>query len=196
MNQMSVGNDSLCMEVTQQVDLNPTEVAVVSAQMGERAAFVDPVKHWAGPIDRYLTSMVSDKDAVDDISQEVWIKIMRGLPKLQGPSRFAPWVFTIARRSIADQLRLAYRALDQTVFLEADAAVEDHAESAIDRVVVQDALGRLTVGDREAVVLHYLEGLSVGQTARVLEIPEGTVKSRLFRARQMMNTNLKGTDSE
>ena len=81
---------------------------VVRAQLGDRQSLAELVGHWHDPMWRYVRSMLGAPDRADDVTQEVWAAALRGLPRLRQPERFAPWLFTIARRSVVDHLREKY----------------------------------------------------------------------------------------
>ncbi|MET7328266.1 sigma-70 family RNA polymerase sigma factor [Nonomuraea sp. NPDC005650] len=175
------------------------ELLVVRAQLGERAALAELVERWRVPVWTYVRRML-DAERADDVSQEVWLAVIRGLPRLREPARFAPWLFTIARRSVTDRLRSQYAREELTA---RDVAAEDPVsgtvasmvEAIVDRAELVSALSALPVLEREILVLFYLEDLSVEDCAQICRIPAGTVKSRLNRARRLLRAHLeeKGT---
>ncbi|MBB2746465.1 UNVERIFIED_ORG: DNA-directed RNA polymerase specialized sigma24 family protein [Microbispora rosea subsp. rosea] len=73
------------------------ELLVVRAQLGERAALAELLARWRMPVWTYVRRML-DGERADDVTQEIWLAVVRGLPRLREPGRFAPWLFTIARR--------------------------------------------------------------------------------------------------
>ncbi|MFJ4670035.1 RNA polymerase sigma factor [Kitasatospora purpeofusca] len=80
-------------------------------QLGEREAFGELVDVWHAPLRRYLRGVAGGSpDTADDLAQETWVAVLRGLPGLRHPERFAPWLFTVARRALTNHLRQAYRA--------------------------------------------------------------------------------------
>ncbi|MEU8186643.1 RNA polymerase sigma factor [Micromonospora carbonacea] len=166
------------------------ELLVVRAQLGERAALAEMVARWRLPVWRYVRRML-DADRADDVSQEIWLAVVRGLPRLREPARFTPWLFAIARRSIVDRLRTEYAREQETPLLH-DRCVEDPGEAVVVRAELVDALTGLPVLEREILVLHYLEDLSVQDCAQVCQVPVGTVKSRLHRARRLLREHLNG----
>ncbi|MFI9840846.1 RNA polymerase sigma factor [Nonomuraea sp. NPDC051941] len=162
------------------------ELLVVRAQLGERAALAELVERWQVPVWTYVRRML-DAERADDVSQEVWLAVIRGLPRLREPARFAPWLFTIARRSVTDRLRSQYAREE----LAGRAVVaEDPVEAVVDRAELVSALSELPVLEREILVLFYLEDLSVEDCAQICRIPAGTVKSRLNRARRLLREHL------
>ncbi|MGI5290344.1 RNA polymerase sigma factor [Nonomuraea polychroma] len=158
------------------------ELLVVRAQLGERAALAELVARWRMPVWMYVRRML-DAERADDVSQEVWLAVVRGLPRLREPGRFVPWLFTIARRSVADRLRGEYA---REGFVGSDAVVGDPVEAMVDRAGLVDALSGLPVLEREVLVLFYLEDLPVEDCAQICQVPVGTVKSRLNRARRLL----------
>ena len=132
--------------------------------------------------------------AVESTLQETWLGVFRGLPRLRSSDRFAPWAYSIARRQAVSRLRREYAdaavRLDDAPFPSTDQppAAFENAEA------VHAGLARLSVAHREILTLYFLNDLSLGETAAVLEIPDGTAKSRLSRARAALAAVLSPED--
>jgi RNA polymerase sigma-70 factor (ECF subfamily) len=168
------------------------ELLVVRAQLGEHAALTELVARWRVPVWTYARRML-DAERADDVAQEIWLAVVRGLPRLREPGRFAPWLFTIARRSVTDRLRGEYALAEQTSGsgdMAGEAVAEDPAEAMVDRAALVHLLADLPVLEREILVLFYLEDLPVEQCAYICQVPAGTVKSRLSRARRLLREHL------
>ncbi|MEO3868211.1 sigma-70 family RNA polymerase sigma factor [Nonomuraea sp. B12E4] len=163
------------------------ELLVVRAQLGERAALAELVLRWRMPVWTYVRRML-DAERADDVAQEIWLAVVRGLPRLREPERWAPWLFTIARRSVTDRLRAEYARAE--AFAEVEAVADDPAEATVERAELAAVLSGLPVLEREVLVLFYLEDLSVEECAQVCRVPVGTVKSRLSRARRLLREHL------
>jgi RNA polymerase sigma factor (sigma-70 family) len=163
------------------------ELLVVRAQLGERAALAELVRAWHLPVWTYVRRML-DAGRADDVTQEVWLAVLRGLPRLREPARFAPWLFTIARRAVADRLREEYGRAGETT--DGEPVTDDPVEAATDRAALVTALSGLPVLEREILVLFYLEDLSLEDCAQICQVPLGTVKSRLNRARRLLRDHL------
>ena len=142
---------------------------------------------WNDPVWTYVRRMIGSSQA-DDVAQEVWLAVVRGLPRLKEPGRFAPWLFTIARRTVANRLREEYGRHE--VLAEEEQATADPADALVDRAELLAGLSGLPVREREILVLFYLEDLSLEDCAEICAIPVGTVKSRLSRARRMLRDHL------
>jgi RNA polymerase sigma-70 factor (ECF subfamily) len=163
-------------------------VLVVRAQLGDRRALTELVERWHGPVWRYARRMLNGTRSADDASQDAWARALKALPRLRDPERFAPWLFTIVRRSVIDQLAPlpgAEHPIDDVV-----AVGDDAADVVLDRTQVAEGLARLPVPEREVLILFHLQDLSLQDCAHVLGVPAGTVKSRLFRARRLLRDRL------
>jgi RNA polymerase sigma-70 factor (ECF subfamily) len=130
--------------------------------------------------------MLDDRGRADEVSQEVWAAALKALPGLRQPERFAPWLFTIVRRSVVDNLREQYSRVDPPD----GEHVDDEVDAVLDRALVADGLAELPAREREVLILFYLQDMALEECAQVLEIPPGTVKSRLFRARRLLRDRL------
>ncbi len=167
------------------------ELLVVRCQLGEAPAFDALIARWHPPLWQYARRLTGRDDAAADTVQEVWLRMLRGLPGLRDPARFRAWLFGIARHVVIDRLREQYRApavvdVDPALVAAPDAGLEDPVD--LDRM--HDALAALPVVEREVLVLFYLRELSLAGLAEVLDVPIGTVKSRLFRARRLLRARL------
>jgi RNA polymerase sigma factor (sigma-70 family) len=163
------------------------ELIAVRCQLGERDAFDMLVARWHEPLWRYARRLADDPDTADDVVQEIWLRVVRGIARLRDPVRLRAWIFGIARRVLMDRLRSKYGepghvALDGTD-LPAPADTSS-LEDAID--IMHEELAQLPMTEREVLELFYLQGLSLTELAEILGIPVGTVKSRLFRARHAL----------
>jgi RNA polymerase sigma factor (sigma-70 family) len=116
---------------------------------------------------------------------------MRGISRLREPASLRPWLFGIARRVAMDRLRSQYtQNLDAEVVLdELPAAVAD-PDLESDLAILDAGLTTLPIRERETLALFYLRELTIDEIAALLAVPAGTVKSRLFRARQLLRREL------
>jgi RNA polymerase sigma-70 factor (ECF subfamily) len=170
------------------------ELLVIRCQLGERAAFDELTERWHLPVWKYVRRQMGDDDAARDVAQDVWLRVLRGIGRLRDGSRLRPWLFGIARRALMDRLRQQYAAPPESDVdvgeVAADPALDSPEE---DLAAMEHELARLPATEREILTLFYLRELSLAQVADVLDVPVGTVKSRLFRARRMLR---RGLDSE
>lgn len=160
---------------------------VIQAQLGDRRALADLIGHWHDPLWRYVRHMLNGTSMTDDVSQEVWASVLKALPRLRQPERFAPWLFTIARRSVMNRLKHIYRPHD---LAESDQAVDDQTAAVLNRTQVVEGLASIPMPEREVLVLFYLHDLAIEDCAQILQVPTGTIKSRLSRARRLLRDRL------
>jgi len=129
----------------------------------------------------------TDEDAWD-ILQEIWIKAFRGLGSLRETKRFRIWLYSIAHCTAMSHHRAAYRnqaVLDEA--FDAEVAIEaDSTPNLEDAERVHVALDQLDPDFRVVLTLRLLEDLTVDETAEIIGVPNGTVKSRLFHAKKAL----------
>ncbi|QDV06762.1 ECF RNA polymerase sigma factor SigW [Planctomycetes bacterium Poly30] len=164
---------------------------VIRCQLGERDALDRMVVDWHASVFRYVASFLQDPREVDEVCQNVWLGVLRGLPRLKERASFAPWLFGIARRSAFDWMRMRYRHAPEEPWPEdievteaSDGSTDD--PEGLDPNVLEQGLQSLTPLEREVVLLHYFEGLPIDQIGEAIHAPPGTVKSRLHRARRKL----------
>jgi RNA polymerase sigma-70 factor (ECF subfamily) len=121
------------------------------------------------------------------------VKVLRGVANLRDPARLRPWLFGIARRVAMDRLRRKYsQAVESEVALEDVPAPASDADLESDLNALQHGLDALPLSEREVLALFYLRELTIEQMSDLLTVPVGTIKSRLFRARELLRNELKG----
>lgn len=161
------------------------ELLVIRCQLGERGAFDALIARWAGPLAAYARRVTQDRDAAAELTQDIWLRVFRGIGRLRDPQRFRSWLFGIAHRAFADSLRQRYAALPLAEG-NADAVIDETAPDHETLDLVERGLVSLPPVEREILTLFYLQELSIAEIAEALSIASGTVKSRLHRARHTL----------
>ena len=156
---------------------------MLRAQSGDREALNELLKNIQGPLYRYISTLIRERAPAEDILQEVFIRIYRKLGWLQEPQVFRAWAYQIASRETFRYLKRERRWADQVreeTILKTIPALPARAEFS-DEIVehLPELIAKLSPASRAVIVLYYLEEMSLEETAAVLEIPLGTVKSRL-----------------
>ena len=169
---------------------------VVRCQLSEPGALDELVDRWHGPVSSYVGRMLSGTDAAEETIQDLWLRVLRALPRLKDPKKFGPWLFRIARFAAMDHLRRRYRSFEQDIEPDQVAVAPKDLNLSFQIAELESALARLEPPEREAVALFYLDDWTVRQIAEFLEIPDGTVKSRLFRARRQLRSILVPVSTE
>ena len=167
------------------------ELLAIRCQLGERDAFDALIARWHEPVWSYARRVTGSADAADDTVQDIWIRVMRGLPRLKDPAKLRAWIFGIARRALMDRLRSQYAspALSD-VDVEDLSATEAGTELAEDLALMHERLAGLPVIERDVLALFYLQELSMAEMSDVLGVPVGTIKSRLHRARRLLQARM------
>lgn len=163
---------------------------VVRCQLGERRAFDELIARWAAPVAGYARRVSEDGDAAAELTQDIWLRVLRGIDRLHDPRRFRAWLFGIAHRAFVDALRRRYKALLLPGEDYDQVADEGEPDDAVDLERMERGLARLPSVEREILTLFYLHELTIEETAGVLSIAPGTVKSRLHRARRLLRREL------
>jgi RNA polymerase sigma-70 factor (ECF subfamily) len=134
----------------------------------------------AAPVWRYVVHLTGDRAGADDIVQETLLRAWR-TPRIleQDPSTTRSWMFTVARHLVIDEARSARRRREIDVAEVPERTAPDGTDALFEAILVEEALATLTTDHRAVVVRAYYRGLSVAEMADELDIPEGTVKSRL-----------------
>lgn len=148
---------------------------VLRCQTGDREAFDELLKSIQTQLRRYIRNLAGE-DLADDILQNVFLIIYRKIGWLNNPELFLPWVYRIATRETFRILKKRSRWREET--LEEVAVDTVPARTPADELDPA-MLDRVSPASRAVLMLHYLEDLSINETADVLDISVGTVKSRL-----------------
>jgi RNA polymerase sigma-70 factor (ECF subfamily) len=161
------------------------ELLVTRCRRRDVAAWDELVERWNDRLLYYLRRMISDEHEAANAVQEVWLNAFRNVSSLRDGARLAPWLYTITRRAAMNHFRGKYaNPATQTVELAEEASVDQDEQSTFENAeLVHFALGRLGIREREVLTLYFLNDLTVGEIAALLEVPSGTVKSRLSKAR-------------
>jgi RNA polymerase sigma-70 factor (ECF subfamily) len=170
---------------------------VVRFQRGDRSAFEGIVRLWETSLFYYLRRLAASEADAWELLQETWLKLFRSLHSLRDPKALPAFLYRIARNAAIARLR-------KRGITESDnSADEVHDESASDDISAFDnaeqvhhALDQLPLLQREALTLYFLEDLSLDEMAEALEVPVGTVKSRLHYAKLAMRKILKCGDHD
>lgn len=172
---------------------------VGQARLGGRRAFDELVRRWHKRLVAHAWRLTGDGDAARDAVQAAWLEIVRGLPSLRDDAAFPAWAFRIVSRRAARAIDARRRERDLAKAYAAEPSVEDepvHAADAGEAARLQRAIAALPPVQRAAIGLYYTEGMSVAEAAVALDVPVGTVKTRLMHARRALRAALEGESDE
>lgn len=157
---------------------------------GELKGFSDLYRQYAGMI-RSVLFKLCNPDDLDDLVQEAFIRILNALPKFAQRAQLKTWVYRITYNLAIDDLRKRKRKGLQIEYKEE--VTESKEQDMINRDQIQKGLQRLNENYRTVLVLSYMEGLTDREVAEVIQVPEGTVKTWLRRAKNKMGEFLNKT---
>ena len=180
------------------------ECLVLAAQSGEEEAFQTLLRRWLPTMARHARRLAGDSDAAAEITQEACHAIVRGLGRLEDPATFETWVRQIVANKAADWIRRRrrQRRLEQSFAAEFIDGHHDRFRTGISAEpvetvrLVHQALLALPRSLQLVIGLYYGEGRSVAETAGIIGVPCGTVKSRLYGARQRFKAIINGNEDD
>lgn len=180
---------------------NPKDISdlelIASAIGGREDGFEGLVRRYQRPITGYIFRMLGDYEASLDVSQEVFIKVYNSLSRYSSEYKFSTWLYRIAHNAAIDHMRrnsvspqsLETENADGTYQLQIECpnpTPEQNRERSEWRTEIDNVVKRLPGAYRELILLRHSQDLSYDEIADVTGLPLGTVKNRLFRAREMM----------
>lgn len=169
---------------------------VASARDGDEAAFGQLVRLWNPRLAAHAWRLLGDADDAREATQAAWLEIARGLRRLRDERAFPAWAYRIVSRRSARLIDKAVRDRSAGPMLAAESAlVALDPEAEIAAGEVRAAVRGLPRDQRAAVALYYFDEMSVGQVAVALDVPVGTVKTRLMHARRRLRAALEGGTS-
>ncbi len=172
---------------------------VATAATGLDGSFEELVRRYQRPISAYVYRMVGDYEAALDLTQEIFIKVYGSLARYRSEFKFSTWIYKIAHNSAVDHLRRnAGRERSLVNGIEGDQydlpiesgslSPEQESERRERRLEIESVVRSLPTTYRELIVLRHSQDLTYEEIVEVTGLPLGTVKNRLFRAREMMRS--------
>ena len=185
----------------------PDADVVVLAQRGRESAFRELIRRYERPVFSLIYRMVRDSTAAEDLAQDAFIKVLNHLDKYRPEFKFSSWLFKIANNVAIDHLRkrqLDTISMDGSPHATTAAEIEatsielaDQGESPLDALAsrelgaaIEDAIGKLRPEYRNCIILRHVEGRSYEEIAATLDLPLGTVKTYIHRARHELREAL------
>ena len=150
----------------------------MSARDGDAAAMEELVNRWQKRLWRHAFRLTGKREAAWDVTQQSWLGIIKGLRRLHDPANFKEWAYRITTNKSIDWIRKNKRLKRGNV-----EEIEDHQNKTDNDSGIKELLQKLDIRKRAVLSLYYFEQLSIMEISTALNIPEGTVKSRLAAAR-------------
>ena len=177
---------------------------VEQAKQGKMAAFELLVNRYQQKVANVIAKFIRDRDEIQDVAQEVFIKVFRALPKFRGDSSFYTWIYRIAVNTSKNHLVSKSRRIQNTQleFEEAESFANNEDQRNLDTPDAVYARGELEKtmakaidalpGElKSAIIMREVDGLSYEAIAAQMDCPIGTVRSRIFRARDAIDQALR-----
>lgn len=177
---------------------------VEQAKQGKMAAFELLVNRYQQKVANVISKFVKDRHEIQDVAQEVFIKVFRALPKFRGDSSFYTWIYRIAVNTSKNHLVAKSRRIQNTQveFEDAESFISNEDFRNLDtpdavysrgelEQTMSKAIAQLPDDLKQAIVLREVEGLSYDEIALKMDCPIGTVRSRIFRARDAIDHALR-----
>jgi RNA polymerase sigma-70 factor (ECF subfamily) len=183
------------------------------AVIGRETAYRELIRRYQRPVFSLIYRMVRDRELAEDLAQETFVKVLGAIDSYRPEFRFSSWIFKIANNASIDHLRrrgLDTLSLDGSPHAETADAIEattlqigDGAESPLDEVAnrelgdqIESAIAQLRPEYRNCIVLRHIEGRPYEEIAEILDLPLGTVKTYIHRARNELRILLQDTRDE
>lgn len=169
------------------------QAAVEKVLAGDASAFEDIVRRWQGPIVNLAYRFCRDRGRAEEMAQEAFLRAYRSLPQWQRKGAFSTWLFALATNLYCSELRripIRSVGLDEIVEPKDSRAIDGGFEAEDQDRVVRRAVFALPPKYREVLILFYFHEMDIASTARSLALPEGTVKARLSRGREILRSKL------
>jgi RNA polymerase sigma-70 factor (ECF subfamily) len=180
-------------------------VLVAASKNGDQEAFAQLVQRYQRLIFNLVYRMLQQYEETTEITQETFLAAWQGLPSFRGDARFSTWLYRIAYNCSLKQLELRKRDRALQIALEAEKTLEktndeqrENAElDARDRqILVQEHLSHLPTKYRIVLILRHLQDMTYEEMAEILTMPIGTIKTHLFRARNLLKERLQSFHRE
>jgi len=193
---------SLSMTASSPVELDDQQL-VTASKRGDQDAFAQLVQRYQRRIFNLVYRMLQQYEEASEITQETFLAAWQGLPSFRGEARFATWLYRIAYNCALKQLETRKRDKALRVALQAEQALQSHVgyestDAQMDeherQAFVQEHLSRLPAKYRIVLILRHLQDMSYEEMAEILTMPIGTIKTHLFRARNLLKVRLQGLD--
>lgn len=168
------------------------ELLLLRSRRGDSRAFRELVEIFERRLLYYLRRLANNEQEAWDILQQVWIKVIRNIRSIKNPRKFKSWLYTVAHHTAADRISTLAKEQARREEFDLDEMADENSDFKPfeNASLVHYGLSKLSVDQREILTLFYLEEFSIADIAGILKLPDGTVKSRLGRARNALRSIL------
>lgn len=166
------------------------EWLIYRIRTGEKGAFKLLAERWYVKLIRHIYFLVKDENVAKDIAQDTWSVVIKRINTLRNPEYFKTWIFRIASNKSADWIKQEQktRTLKEEIKSNRDVYNYENEDTNSDIEKLRLALRKLPETKQHILNLFYLENCNIREISKILNIPKGTVKSRLFKAREHLKS--------
>jgi len=164
------------------------ELLVMQYQAGDQKALELLIKRWNPKIMVYALRNINDQQGAEDVAQEVWLAAIKGVHRLHNHTKIGSWLLGITHNKSMDWIKKNAK-IDHSITIENSPTIELTSDDQI--IKMRQAIQELKLEQRNILTLFYLEGYSLIEISEILKISKGTVKSRLYYARESLKKAIK-----
>jgi len=169
------------------------ELLVIQYQAGDQKALELLIKRWNPKIMVYALRNINDQQGAEDVAQEVWLAALKGIHRLQHHTKIGSWLLGITHNKSMDWIKKNAK-LDHHAVIENSPSTELASDNQV--IKMRQAIQKLKMDQQNILTLFYLEGYSLIEISEILKISKGTVKSRLYYARESLKKVIKNFNHE
>jgi len=169
-----------------------------AARSGDAKAWDQLASRWTPRLSAFAWRLLGDRDGVEEAVQDSWVEIVKGMPRLRASEAFPAFAFRIVQRRCARLIagRQGHRRISEAVAQQDLAPEPVDLDRTVEASLVRKAMAGLPADQHAALWLFHIQDLSVAEIAAALEVPAGTVKTRLMHARRKIAAKLEGGSNE
>jgi len=174
-----------------------SELLLVQHRQGDTAALERLIELWERPLYYYTRRLVNSEEEAKDLTQDVWVTVVRKIRSVRDPAAFPAWLYTVARNRVVSHFRKAHLFEPLPEDGAGTEAVEPNGmdiASTLNAEELHWGLSQLSPAHCECLILHFLEGFSLEEVGGITGAPIGTVKSRIHYAKKALREILKKED--
>ena len=172
------------------------QALILQCQAGSAEAFELIFARYSGRLKYFLRRLLGPARDVDDICQEVWLTVFKGLQQLRNPDAFRVWLYRIARNRAYQELRKERTALPAVATSEMAEEIEEEEFRPEDAAAIHQGLEKLQADHKDVLMLRFLEEMSYEDIAQTLGCSLGTVRSRIHYAKRALRTEMEALSDE
>ena len=166
------------------------KMLILRCQMGDNEAFAELIEHYGRSLYYFISRLLDSREITEDIYQDTWLTVIKKIHSLNETDSFTAWLYHIARNKIYHHLRKKklIHELHENIVIE---NYEDNGEFFVeDAAEIHKALEKLHPAHKEVLMLRFLEQMSYEQIAHVINCNMGTVKSRIYYAKNALKKEM------